>query len=92
MSHRCHATGCVANVDPIKWGCLRHWKMVPRAIQKRIWKAYRPGQCDDKRPSREYLEAARAATIAVAHFESVEPDTALYDFMLRGNLALPGVE
>jgi hypothetical protein len=35
--------------------------MVPRAIQYEVWNQYRLGQCDDKRPSREWHEAADAA-------------------------------
>lgn len=84
MSHTCHATACTANVPPTMWGCRRHWFMVPKAIRDRIWATYRVGQCDDKRPSRTYCEAARDAVIAVAKTEGIEPDTKLYDFFLRG--------
>lgn len=45
--------------------CLKHWKMVPKALQDAVWATYRPGQCGDKRPSREWLTAARAAINAV---------------------------
>lgn len=54
-------------------------------LRDRIWRAYRPGQCDDMRPSREYCEAAKAAVIAVAGREGRTPDTKLYDlFLARG--------
>jgi hypothetical protein len=53
--------------------------MVPRAMQARIWAAYRAGQCDDMNPSAEYCQAARNAVIAVAQKEGIEPDTVLYD-------------
>ena len=82
MAHTCHATGCKKTVSPTMWGCLRHWRMVPREIQNRIWQNYRHGQCDDKRPSKEYLLAARDAVIAVARKEGLKPDTTLYDFFL----------
>jgi len=82
MSHTCHATACGVPIPPTMWGCKRHWFMVPIAIRNAIWKAYRPGQCDDKRPSRAYCEAARAAVIAVATKENRTPDTTLYDFFL----------
>jgi hypothetical protein len=45
--------------------CRRHWFMVPRALQAAVWKHYRPGQCDDKQPSKEWHEAADAAIAAV---------------------------
>jgi hypothetical protein len=32
--------------------------MVPKAIQKRVWATYRVGQCDDKNPSQEWMQAA----------------------------------
>ena len=35
--------------------------MVPRKIQRAVWAAYRPGQCDDMRPSAEWFVAADAA-------------------------------
>lgn len=46
--------------------CLKHWRMVPRAIQQRVWGEYRQGQCDDKNPSKAWHSAADAAIAAVA--------------------------
>jgi hypothetical protein len=43
------------------WGCKKHWYALPSGLRDRIWKAYRPGQETDKRPSKEYLEAVRVA-------------------------------
>ena len=82
MAHECHATGCELRVPPSLLFCKKHWFMVPRSIQNRVWRAYRPGQEEDKRPSREYLLAARDAVVAVAEREGREPDTRLYDLML----------
>lgn len=50
--------------------CLRHWRMVPVELQRAVWATYRPGQEVNKQPSREYLEAARAAINAVAAKEA----------------------
>lgn len=50
--------------------CLKHWRMVPRDIQRRVWSTYRPGQCDDKQPSESWHEAADAAIAAVATKEA----------------------
>ena len=45
--------------------CRRHWSMVPAGLQRDVWAAYRPGQCDDKRPSETWFAAADAAIKAV---------------------------
>lgn len=40
--------------------------MVPKPLRQAVWRLYRKGQEQDKRPSPEYLEAAKAAIAAVA--------------------------
>ncbi|MDX3885578.1 MAG: hypothetical protein QHC65_14245 [Sphingomonas sp.] len=57
--HSCHWPGCDAQVPPAMWGCKRHWYALPQHLRDRIWRAYRPGQEADGRPSRDYLDAAR---------------------------------
>lgn len=49
--------------------CKRHWFMVPPPIRRRVWGTYRPGQCDDKNPSKEWIAAADDAIAAVFSFE-----------------------
>jgi hypothetical protein len=46
--------------------CRAHWFAVPREIQRAVYNAYRPGQCDDKCPSESWHEAADAAIGYVA--------------------------
>lgn len=70
-THHCHAHGCKVVVKPEMLMCLRHWRMVPKDIQRKVWAAYRPGQCNDKRPSEEWHLAADAAILAVAQKERV---------------------
>lgn len=67
--HRCHARGCTAACPPEHLMCSRHWRMVPKDLQGRVWSHYRPGQCDDKRPSEAWVRAADAAIAAVARVE-----------------------
>lgn len=67
--HSCHATGCKKAVRPALLMCLPHWRMVPKDIQKLVWKNYRPGQEVDKRPTREYLEVMKRAIRAVEEAE-----------------------
>lgn len=59
--HDCHWPGCGKQVPPAMWGCKAHWYRLPMAIRTRIFRAYRIGQENDGRPSRQYIEAANAA-------------------------------
>lgn len=57
--HHCHWPGCTRLVPPAKWGCVRHWFMLPAELRDAIWRAYQPGQETTKTPSREYVDIAR---------------------------------
>lgn len=59
--HHCHWPGCTERVPPEAWGCLPHWRRLPKPIQDAIWSAFRPGQEKTKTPNAAYIEAARAA-------------------------------
>ena len=61
MDHHCHARGCTVAVKPELLMCWNHWKRVPKNIQSAVYQHYRPGQCDDKSVSKEWLLAADAA-------------------------------
>lgn len=67
--HTCHAEGCQRTVKPSLFMCREHWRMVPPALQQRIWRHFRPGQEKDKRASTQYLDAARESVAAVKEFE-----------------------
>lgn len=71
--HHCHARGCRALVPPEMLMCGRHWRRVPEKVQLAVWRSYRVGQCDDKRPSREWLDAATAAIGFVARKDGLDP-------------------
>lgn len=58
MSHHCHWSGCPIEVPPKMWGCPKHWFALPKHFRDRIWRAYRPGQEIDKKPSDEYITVA----------------------------------
>lgn len=60
-NHSCHWPGCNEQVPPAKWGCYRHWMMLPKRIRDAIWDAYSIGQEISLTPSREYLKAAKEA-------------------------------
>lgn len=73
MNHHCHARNCSAKTKPEMLMCLKHWRMVPRNLQKDVWATYRPGQCDDRAPSKAWYAAADAAIEAVAAKEGPPP-------------------
>lgn len=68
-SHTCHATGCNTPCRPTLLMCPRHWRMVGATTQARVLDHYRPGQCRDMRPSKEWFDAANTAVAEVAHAE-----------------------
>lgn len=57
--HHCHWPGCDKQVPPAMWGCLKHWRMLPKRLRDAIWNAFRPGQEKNVTPSREYVKVAR---------------------------------
>jgi hypothetical protein len=69
MTHHCHALGCPAEVRPTLLMCAKHWALVPVDLRMSVVRNYRRGQCDDKRPSKEWLAAARKAIQYVAAYE-----------------------
>lgn len=68
--HRCHWPGCPEIIPPRLWGCRVHWLMLPQGYRRGILEHYRKGQEHDKRPSREYVQTARAAQVWAEGFEA----------------------
>lgn len=60
-THKCHIPVCEVPVPPEYLMCAKHWYMVPKAIRDEVWRTYRPGQCDDKQPSKVWFQAATTA-------------------------------
>ncbi len=73
-THECHWPGCDQKVPPAKWGCRKHWFMLPSPIRVRIWQAFVPGQEISKRPSETYVAAARAAQDWIAEHFPAPPE------------------
>lgn len=71
-AHHCHADGCTVRVSPALFMCRPHWRKVPARMQKRIWREYRKGQEIDKKPSANYIAAAKEAIAHVANVEALE--------------------
>lgn len=53
--------------------CIKHWRMVSKPLQKKVWAAYVPGQEIRKNPTREYLNVMREAIREVAAKEGRAP-------------------
>lgn len=68
-NHHCHWPGCTKRTPPAMWGCRAHWYKLPLSIRTRIWRTFRPGQEKSKTPSREYIEAAKAAQDWISEHE-----------------------
>lgn len=68
-AHTCHAAGCTTHCKPEMLMCGKHWRMVPERHKAAVWMTYRPGQCDDMRPSFAWHAAADEAIAAVARLE-----------------------
>ncbi len=67
--HTCHAHGCPVVVPPKRLMCKPHWCLVPKPLQKGVWDNYRAGQENDKKPTAEYLKAAKTAIMSVKRQE-----------------------
>lgn len=57
--HHCHWPGCDKQVPPAKWGCLPHWRKLPKHLRDKIWATFEPGQEIKMTPSREYVKVAK---------------------------------
>lgn len=69
MKHTCHAHACTTPVHPSMLMCRAHWAKVPNALRFSLLRAYRRGQCTDRRPSAAYMAAQRACVAFVARAE-----------------------
>lgn len=57
--HHCHWPDCKREVPPKMWGCITHWRKLPKHLRDKIWATYRPGQEITKTPSRGYVIVAQ---------------------------------
>jgi hypothetical protein len=68
-NHHCHWPGCDEQVPPAKWGCRKHWYMLPLSLRNKVWAAYQPGQEVNMTPSRRYVEVAREVQVWIEAHE-----------------------
>jgi hypothetical protein len=77
--HTCHATACNTPVPEKLFMCPRHWRMLPKAMQREVWSAYVAGQEVRKDPTRAYLEVTRRCIRFVATKEGLRAATPDHD-------------
>ena len=93
MEHVCHAEGCDILVSPKMLMCRKHWRMVPKALQARVWATYRPGQEVAKTPTPAYLIAHFSAVTAVANKEGRRsPYTTMLNKIDKGEIDEAGLD
>lgn len=63
--HNCSATGCQRAIPLNLLMCSDHWRMVPVACQREVWRTYRLTEQRQGLPALELLTAARAYRAAV---------------------------
>jgi hypothetical protein len=66
MRHTCHAHGCKTPVPASLFMCRAHWYSLRKPLRDAIWREYRHGQENDKRPSPRYLAVQQRAVAEVA--------------------------
>ena len=67
--HTCHAQGCQTPCPPERLCCSYHWWRIPHMLRQAVIDNYRHGQCQDRRPSRNWVIAARRALNYLALLE-----------------------
>ncbi len=92
--HTCHWPGCGKQVPPAMWGCKAHWFALPATLRARVWRAYRPGQENDMRPSESYMEVAQAVQdwIAAQSALTVAPGASagpMYEIEVEKDITAP---
>jgi len=80
--HKCHVPDCSRSCAPKYLMCASHWHRVPCDLQLDVYKHYRSGQCDDKRPKLDWMIAAHRAINSVTG----TPDSA--DLLLQNLLRI----
>lgn len=83
MSHHCHANDCPVITSPAMLMCARHWRMVPKAMQARVWSTFkaRGGVSDAPGSWADYYEACADAVEYVA-FQEGKPIANTYRAMV----------
>lgn len=74
-SHVCLAYGCGILVQPRYLACARHWAMLPRLQQERLWATLRHGPGMERLPTLEHHDAVRVAQATISQRERAVRET-----------------
>lgn len=69
MGHTCHARQCDIPVPAKMFVCKRHWNMLSKELQKKIWSVYVEGQEKRKDPTEEYIVVQKECVEYIASIE-----------------------
>lgn len=69
MKHTCHARQCNTPVPPKMFACKKHWNMLSKELQKKLWNVYVPGQEVRKDATREYIKVQKECVEYIASIE-----------------------
>lgn len=85
--HTCHAEGCSVHVPPAMFACRRHWSMVPKDLQRELWRVYLPGQEAGLAPvTGEYILVQIACRVAIAQREGIDVSALRADLARRADV------
>ncbi len=65
VRHQCAASGCNVSLDPARLMCGSHWRLLPRGLQDKIYRAYRHRMRGEAGAEEEHLALCREAMAAL---------------------------
>lgn len=78
-AHHCHANECPAPTDPELLMCPKHWRMVPKAMQDKVWKTFRARGNIGHDPA-SWADYYDACADAVEHVAMIERKNAVNSY------------
>jgi hypothetical protein len=69
--HHCHANDCPTRTSPAVLMCAKHWRMVPVAMQRKVWSTYKKRGSPGGEPL-SWAEYYEASADAVEHVAAIE--------------------
>ena len=69
MSHTCHANQCPTSTPEKFLMCPKHWYMVPKNLQAKVWETFKGTTVNQRCNSIPYMEACADAVEHVARLE-----------------------
>ena len=68
--HCCHARKCTVQVPRKMFMCRRHWAMLPKPLQRAVWREYNEGQENGAAEvTKAYLDVTAEAIAFIVELE-----------------------